>query len=150
MAHDRTLTAQRCAGLVLLALGAGSLVEAVRIKDDWSGARLLPLVAALALLALGAAHVAAREPAAPSTPAEAGRDARRVGLVVATLAAYVLAMPSVGFVGTTAALVFVLVRALGGYRWWATTALALAAAVMSHVVFRVWLGMPLPDGLLAR
>jgi hypothetical protein len=150
MAHDRTLIAHRCAGLVLLALGAGSLVESVRIRDDWSGARLLPLLVALALLALGAAHVATRRAAVPSVVADAGRDTRRVVLVVATLAAYVLAMPSVGVPAATATLVFVLVRALGGYRWWASAALGLAAAVVSHVVFRVWLGMPLPDGLLAR
>jgi hypothetical protein len=122
----------------------------VRIRDDWSGARLLPLLVALALLALGAAHVATRRAAVPSGVADAGRDTRRVVLVVATLAAYVLAMPSVGFPAATATLVFVLVRALGGYRWWASAALGLAAAVVSHVVFRVWLGMPLPDGLLAR
>jgi putative tricarboxylic transport membrane protein len=137
---------ERVVGVVLLLLGAGSLVETLRIKDDWTGARLLPLVAGVALLVLGAAHVIARPPVAIGT---AERPAiGRVALVLALLALYVAVFPALGFLVTTVALLLALIRGLGGYRWPAAVGLALGLGLACHVVFRTWLGMPLPDGLL--
>jgi len=143
------LTADRAVGLLLLLLGAGCLVETLRIKDDWSGARLMPVVTGIALVALGVAHVVARRARGRAEPAEPS-DIRRVALVAALLAVYVTAFTMLGFLSATLLLLLVLVRLLGDYRWPAVGALAVALAVVSHVVFRVWLGMPLPDGLLAR
>lgn len=141
--------AERVVGLVLLAIGAGSLVETFRIKDDWSGARLLPLVAAIALLLLGVAHFVAR-PAAVTTEPDERPATRRVVLVLALLVAYVALFPTLGFLVTTVALLLVLIGALSDYRWPVKIGLAVLLGLACHVVFRMWLGMPLPDGLLAR
>ena len=152
MSPPRRLTAHRGVGALLLVLGAGSLVEAFAIKDDWAGAKLMPVVAAVALLAVGAAHVAVRPRAASGAPGIEGdttaRGLSRVGIVVAMLVVYVAALPTLGFLAATMTLLLVLVRRLGGYRWPAAIGLAIALGAACHVVFRVWLGMPLPEGAL--
>jgi MFS family permease len=144
--------AQRAAGVVLLGLAALGLAETFRIKDDWSGARLLPLIVTIAFFGLGLGHLLGARPAAPAavpdTPAETPHRGR-VALVLAGLAAYVALMPLLGFLAGTAALVLGMVRLLGRYSWPVSLALAAGLALAAHLVFSVWLGMPLPEGPLA-
>jgi hypothetical protein len=94
----------------------------------------MPLVAAVALLCLGVAHVVARSPALSTTEAGEPPATRRVVLVLAVLVAYVALFPTLGFLVTTVALLLVLVRVLGEYRWPMTIGLALG--IVCHVVFR--------------
>jgi hypothetical protein len=144
----RRAATERIVGVALLLLGAGAAVETFRIKDAWTGARLVPIVAAAALLALGAAHVLVRRPG-PRAAATTERGATgRVALVLALLAGYVTMFGTLGFLASTIALLLVLIRVLGDYRWPTTIAFALGLGLACHVVFRTWLGMPLPDGLL--
>ena len=49
---------RRVLGAALAALGALSLLEAFRLKDDWLGAKLMPAVVGVVLILLGAAHAA--------------------------------------------------------------------------------------------
>ncbi|MDP2627307.1 MAG: tripartite tricarboxylate transporter TctB family protein [Candidatus Rokubacteria bacterium] len=140
---------QHTVGLALLGLGALCLVETFRIKDPWTGARLLPLIVALAFLGLGVAHWVS--PPGADAPAAAG-EKRRVGQVVVVLvllAGYVALLPAAGFSIATGALIAVLTRMLGRYSWPLTLGLAIGLALAAHLVFVVWLGMPLP-GLFAR
>ena len=139
------LTAERGVGVLLLLLGTASVVEAFRIKDDWSGAKLMPVVAAVALLAVGAAHFAV-PPRRGDRVAWSGRA--RVGLVIAVLVSYVATLTTLGFLLTTVVMLLVLIRGVGGYSWPAAIGLAVALGGACHVVFRVWLGMPLPEGAL--
>lgn len=137
-------------GAVLLALGAVALAEALRILDDWQGARLMPAALAVVLVLLGAGHlVPARE--GPPAARRAWPDAagwRRVGFVFGALAAYVALLPRLGFLPGTALFVLVLVRFMGTFSWPAAIALAAAVAFAAHAVFTRWLGMPLPSGPL--
>ncbi|MBI2015963.1 MAG: tripartite tricarboxylate transporter TctB family protein [Candidatus Rokubacteria bacterium] len=135
-------------GSLLLALGALSLVEALRLKDDWQGARLMPAVLAVVFAGLGAGHfapalAAAERPAWPDVPSR-----RRVGFVFGVLVLYVAVLPSLGFLPATALFVLVLLRALAAFSWTVALALTAAIALASHVVFKHWLGMPLPSGPL--
>lgn len=140
--------AERVVGLVLLAIGAASLFETFRIKDDWAGARLMPLVAAIALVLLGLAHFVVRPPVS-TAPAPDERPAiLRVALALALLVAYVALFTTLGFLVTTVALLLVLIGVLGDYRRPTTIGLAVGLGLACHVVFRTWLSMPLPDGLL--
>ena len=134
------------AGAVLIALGALSLIEAFRLKDDWLGAKLMPAVLGVVLIALGVAHATYRgdEPA----PWPDAQGLRRVGLMFSVLVLYVAILPAAGFALATAVFVLVIVRALGTYSWPVTAAWTGVIAAASHLVFKHWLGMSLPAGPL--
>jgi hypothetical protein len=133
-------------GAVLIGLGALALLEAFRIRDEWPGARLLPAVLGLALGLLGAAHLAGPALDPPAWPDAEGR--RRLLLVAIVLAFYVFGLPTLGFPAATALFVLVLLRALPRYSWVKAGLVAGAIALGSQLVFRRWLGLPLPSGLL--
>lgn len=133
-----------CGG-VLLALGALALVEALRVRDAWQGARLMPAVVGGVLLLLGAAHPWARAVEGAEWPGLSG--ARRVGAVFAVLVLYVVALPWLGFLPATALFLLILLRALGDFSWAGAIALTVAIALSTHIIFRQWLGMPLPTGV---
>jgi putative tricarboxylic transport membrane protein len=128
-------------GALLLGLGVLSLVEAFRLRDDWQGARLMPAVLGVVFVLLAAGHLRTSS-VVPAGPDAFGR--RRVVLLLAVLALYAGAMPYVGFLPTTVLFVLLLVRALGDYGWPKTLALTVVIALACHVVFKEWLGMPLP------
>ena len=133
-------------GAILLVLAAASLVEAMRLKDTWQGARLMPAVLAgvLALLAVGHLRpsAAGAQMAAPDWPDAGGR--RRIAAVFGALVVYVALLEPLGFLLSTALFVAFIVRVLGAWSWTTTVALTLAIALACHVVFKRWLGMPLP------
>ena len=131
------------AGGFLVVLGAVALVEAFRLRDGWTGARLLPALVGVGLVVLGLAHRTAPA-AAPAWPDEAG--GRRVVGVLALLALYVGLLPWLGFLAATVLLVLPLVRWLGGWSWPLALATTAAIALACHIVFKHWLGMPLPPG----
>jgi hypothetical protein len=132
-----------CGG-VLVGIGVLALLEVLRMRDGWTGARLMPAVVGAGLVGLGLAH-ARIAPAAVVWPDADG--ARRVVLVVALLALYVASLPWLGFLFATALFVLPLVRWLGGWSWPAVLVTTAAVAIASDVVFRQWLGMPLPTGV---
>ena len=133
-----------CGG-VLLALGALALVEALRVRDEWQGARLMPAVVGGVLLLLGAVHPWARAVEHAEWPERSA--GRRVGGVFAVLVLYVVALPWLGFLPATALFLLILLRTLGAFSWAGAIALTVAIALSTHVVFRHWLGMPLPSGV---
>jgi putative tricarboxylic transport membrane protein len=135
-------------GGVLGLLGVISLVEALRIRDDWQGARLMPAALAVVLIALGIAHLAPSM-VAPADGSGAWPDApgrRRVAVVFGLLALYVAGLPLLGFLPATALFLLILLRYLGAFSWATTLVLAGAIAIAAHVVFKHWLAMPLPPG----
>jgi putative tricarboxylic transport membrane protein len=71
----------------------------------------------------------------------------RVLAVLALLVLYVALLPSLGFLLATLLFALPLVRALGAMSWPLTLVTAAAIALACHVVFKHWLGMPLPSGL---
>ena len=145
------MSEQQKVGLGVLALGVLSLVETFRIKDPWTGARLLPLVVSLAFLGLGIAHCVSAQP--KRTASSSSGERARVGqvlIVLVLLGLYVALLPLAGFFVATVVLIAVLTRMLGGYAWALTAGLAVGLAAAAHVVFVTWLGMPLPYGPFAR
>lgn len=131
-------------GAFLLGLGAISLVEAFRLRDDWQGAKLMPAVIGVVLAVLGVAHLAVPGADRPAWPD--GPSGRRVLFVFGVLALYVAGLPSLGFLPATALFVVILLRALGAFSWATTIVMTGAIAIASYVVFEHWLGMPLPPG----
>ena len=138
------MTANLVCGVVLSVLAAASLVEAVRLKDDWQGARLMPGVLAVVLAALAVGHVRTMTTgsAAPDWPDARGR--RRIATVFVALVVYVALLEPLGFLLSTALFVLIVVRVLGAWSWMTAIALTLAIALACSLVFQRWLGMPLP------
>lgn len=137
-------------GGFLVALGVISFLEALRLRDDWLGAKLMPAAMALALIVLGVSHclTSVVRPGA-DLPRTAGAPRwRPSAFVFGALVLFVAALPRIGFLPATALFLLALVRLLGTFSWTTAIALSGAIAIASHVVFRLWLGMPLPRGPL--
>jgi hypothetical protein len=134
-------------GAFLTGLGVVASLEALRMRDGWTGAPLMPVLVGGVLVVLGAAHLGApvTEGAWPGA-AGIGRVAGMLGLLVL----YVALLPPLGFLLATGLFTLPVVRALASWSWPATLATTAAIAVASDVVFKHWLGMPLPVGLLGR
>jgi hypothetical protein len=105
----------------------------------------MPAVVGALLVLLGAAHFARREDRI-AWPARDG--VRRVAVLLAVVALYVAVLPTAGFVPATAVLVLIVARTVGPLSWPRTALATAVIAVASHIVFRHWLGMPLPAGPL--
>ena len=133
-------------GSVLVGLGALALGEAVGLRDEWPGARLLPALVGLALVLLGGAHLTGPALEPPKWPDASGR--RRLAFVAIVLSFYVFGLPTLGFLTATALFLFALLRGLGSLSWVTAGVVAGAVALGSQVVFRHWLVLPLPSGLL--
>jgi hypothetical protein len=131
-------------GLAVLALGY--LLAGRRYPLDTlatPGPGIFPLAAGVALLALAIWQFFAARRAIPD-PA-AGAAVPRAPLIMSiVLALYAAALPVLGFVPTSFALVLVAARLTGLDGWWRLAALALGVTVASRALFGTWLGVPLP------
>ena len=107
------------------------------------GPGIFPLAAGLALLGLALwQFLAARR--APPPAGGAGQVTRGPLLMSAALVIYAAALPRLGFLPTSFALVVVAARLMGLEGWWRPAALAVGVTLASRVIFGSWLGVPLP------
>lgn len=162
-------------GIALIASGLGYGVT----HDPGVGAGFLPLVAGCILaitggvwttrLALAARdHRTIHDPHPPTDSAletvlvdgidDAGDDEaampdrrgwQRVGIVVASLAGAALLLPLLGYTVAVALLLFTVLRFVSERRWWLAALIAVGGAVLTRLVFQVWLGTSLPTSSLA-
>lgn len=85
-----------------------------------------------------------------STPLYRARDeARRIGLILVLIVAYLLTLPVLGFQIATAAFTWLFAVAFGGQRPIVAVAIAVVASVGLHLLFVVLLQVPLPELALA-
>jgi putative tricarboxylic transport membrane protein len=108
---------------------------------------LLALLAAVQLSRLVLARRAAAAAAAPPRPAAPDGAARRVALFMAVVAASTALLQAVGYVVSSLLLMLGLLRVLG-VSWRAAALIALLSAAGSHVLFVLWLKIPMPPGPL--
>ncbi len=131
-------------GLGLLALGY--LLAGRRYPLDTlatPGPGIFPLAAGLALLALAVWQFVSAGRSAPD-PADGGGVPRAPVIMSAVLVLYAAALPVLGFLLTSFALVIVAARLMGLDGWWRPAALALGVTAASRLLFGSWLGVPLP------
>jgi hypothetical protein len=107
------------------------------------GPGIFPLAAGLALLGLALWQFLAARWAPPPAGA-AGQVTRGPLLMSAALVIYAAALPRLGFLPTSFALVVVAARLMGLEGWWRPAALAVGVTLASRVIFGSWLGVPLP------
>jgi Tripartite tricarboxylate transporter TctB family len=133
-------------GLAVLALGY--LVAGRRYPLDTlaaPGPGVFPFAAGLALLALAGWQLATAGRTAGHPVGDPVEVTRRQPLgMAAGLVLYAAALPVIGFLSASFALVVVAARLMGLPGWWRPVALALGVVAVSRVVFVTWLGVPLP------
>jgi hypothetical protein len=137
-------------------LGLGALLVAIPVAlAAWGfglgtpkspGAGFWPLLIALAMAGLGVSLLL--RPGADATR-EAGRPRwRKLALTLVTLAFYAVALEPLGYLPATFMLLLMQLRWVESRPWRGSAAVALVAAVVSLVLFRVLLKVPLPVGVI--
>lgn len=106
-----------------------------------------PLLIALSMAGLGAALMARPGPA-PSSPAAGASRWERFAVALGTLAFYVLALEPLGYLAATFVLLVVQLRWVEGRSWRGSFLTSTLAAAISLIVFRAFLNVPLPQGML--
>ena len=76
-----------------------------------------------------------------------GRIAK-VAAILVVLGAYTFLLDPLGYPLCTFLLVLFMLRATDPQRWTVALGMAVVTAVGSYIVFAIWLGVPLPRGLL--
>lgn len=77
-----------------------------------------------------------------------GDDLEKVVLVSASLLIYALVLTRLGFLIATFGLMALLFGVLGRSQWWIRAIAALVTVLVAYAVFRMWLEVQLPKGLL--
>jgi len=106
-----------------------------------------PLLIAAAMAGLGAALALRPD----RTPVPRAAEASRWGslaVALATLAFFILALEPLGYPATAGALLLVQLRWVEGRAWRTSLWTAGLAATVSFVLFRIFLKVPLPAGIL--
>jgi len=138
-------------------LGLGAIVLAVPVGvTSWHfglgtpvspGPGFWPFLVAMAILGLGAALVLR-----PDRGFHALRDGdsrwTSLGVALATLGFFVLALEPLGYPLTTAVLLVVQFRWVEGRSWRTAVLTAVAASAVSFALFRFLLHIPLPAGVI--
>ena len=81
-------------------------------------------------------------------PAEKGLKRHRVVIALAAIIVYALIMEPVGYLISTFLLILLLLRIMVKKAWWFVPGVAFVITVVSYLLFRVWLQVLLPDGIL--
>ncbi len=141
----------RLAGVAFVLLGG--YVAAVALGLDvgtWlrPGPGFFPLGVGLTMVVLGGV-IASRPGRYPREALEVPGVTRLVkaGML---LAAYVLALPYVGFILTTFVFILAWLRLVTVSRWGEAVVAAALGTAVAHGIFVRWLALPLPPGVLAR
>jgi hypothetical protein len=141
------------AAAALLAFGLFALGQAARLRFGTvvaPGPGFFPLCLAVLLCLAGVGLLVRALRAAPAGPPPASGRLRPL-TVAATLGAllvYALVLERLGFLLATFGLLLFFFRALQHHRWAVAVGGSAGTAIVTWVVFRIWLGVNLPGGLV--
>jgi hypothetical protein len=107
-----------------------------------------PFLVTLCILALSATLVLRPDPAFRA-PRDADSRWASLGTALATMAFFVLALEPLGYPFTTGLLLLAQFRWVEGRPWRMSLVTAVLAAAISFVVFRLFLKVPLPAGIIS-
>ena len=146
--------ADRVTAALLLALAvafsAGALKFYPYSSEGGPGSAFLPFWLGVAMAALALLMMVRRPRAADAGIdwAPRGEARSRVLVVAGVTLAFVALLDVLGMILGTALYLTVLIRFLGGHRWWVTLLVAAGAAGFNWLVFAHWLRVPFPQGVL--
>jgi putative tricarboxylic transport membrane protein len=148
--HWRTLRAADLAvSAVLILSGVAALVSVRQMRVGFVAEfqpRLFPAVIGLLLIVVGALAAVTAWRSPPRVLAEwpAPDRAKRIAVILLSVAAYVAVINLVGMPLATFMVVSFEVWYLGSYRWYVPIAVGLCAAAILYFVFMVGLGLTFP------
>jgi putative tricarboxylic transport membrane protein len=137
-------------------LGVGAIILAIPVGvASWGfgvgipkspGAGFWPLLIVLVMAGLGVSLILRPM---PNALREAGQSRwGKFAVSLGTLAFYVVALEPLGYLLTTASLLFVQFRWVESRPWKTSGTIAVLAAVVSLILFRVMLKVTLPEGVI--
>lgn len=134
-------------GAFLLAIPIGAASWGFGVGSPKSpGAGFWPLLIALAMAGLGLSLILRPTPNAMT--AAAGSRWGKFCISLGTLAFYVVALEPLGYLPATVVMLFVQLRWVESRSWKSSASIAVLAAVISLVLFRVLLKVSLPEGVI--
>ena len=142
--------ADRILGILLALLALFCIVEGVRVWDGLGGTGFIPLLLGIvfALLSLGVLVPRSQDQKPPSIPWPAKGVWQQIGLIFLSLVLYILLLPWIGYLLGTTFLFTALMWVVGRVRWGYGLIFGGVVSAITHVVFKIWLSMPFPAGIL--
>ena len=141
---------ERVAACVLLSFGLIALEEARKLRFGsiaQPGPGFFPVVLAAAFCVVCVVLVVGAFRAHDGGPAPGERLGwSQIAATMAALFVYAFVLERVGFVAATFVLLLFLFKALQGQRWSVAVGGSLLSALLTYLVFKVWLNVQLPAG----
>ena len=142
------------AAAVLLAFALFAVTQARGLRFGTvaaPGPGFFPLCLAIALCLAGIGLIVQAWRAAPAGPPAPSPGLRRFAVVgtLASLLVYALVLEQLGFLLATFALLLFFFRVLQRQSWLVVVTGSLATSILAYLVFKTWLGINLPGGLLS-
>lgn len=106
-----------------------------------------PFCVALLLIGVGLIILVQGVRRKPEVP-EAGLSKGRVILALVAIFAYPFILEPLGYLLSTFLFTIVLLRMMVKKTWWFTLGVACLISPVSYILFKVWLKVPLPGGLM--
>jgi len=142
--------ADRILGILLALLALFCFVEGIRVWDGVGGTGFIPLLLGVvfALLGLGVLAPRSYNQETPSIPWPTKGVWQQIGSIFLSLVLYILLLPWVGYLLGTTFLLTALMRVMGRVRWGYGLIFGGVVSAITHVIFKIWLSMPFPAGIL--
>lgn len=144
------LKVNRICGVILLIIAIASCLEGYRTWDGIGGTGLMPLIVGCIFLLLSLGFLTSKfreEYKSPMLwPNKLGWQ--RIGLVFMALVLYALLIPWLGYLIPTAFFLIMLRKIMGNVRWWNAVIFSGFVSASTYIIFKIWLNMALPTGLL--
>jgi hypothetical protein len=139
--------------LVVALFGLIAMIGSTRVGIGWAAegpqAGFFPFYVGLLVVASSAVNlVTVLRSGEPRTNFAQWSQLRQVLAVVIPTAVYVAVIPYLGMYVSSALLIAVFMKWLGGYRWVTALPLAVGIPAVVFVLFEIWFLVPLPKGPL--
>jgi putative tricarboxylic transport membrane protein len=148
--NSKMIVANRICGLILLVLALVSLWEGMKTWDGMGGTGFMPVIVGIIFALLGLGILSVKQYAEDRQPIRWPSKIgwQRLVLVFSALVAYPLAVPWLGYPVASALFLTGLCRVMGNIGWRRGMIFGLVSSGSTYIIFKIWLHMPLPAGIL--